>query len=151
MGLDSLGYFGVRTRNLDDWASFGEKFLGLQLVDRSRKSLTFRMDDRRQRLVVHEDAATSGERAAFMGWEVSTGRALDELAASLESKGVRVERMPRATAEERRVAELITFEDPIGNRLEAFHGPEIASDPCKRGRAISGFRTRPPPIAPALL
>ena len=51
MALDSLGYFGVRTRNLDDWSSFGQKFLGLQLVDRSRKSLTFRMDDRRQRIV----------------------------------------------------------------------------------------------------
>ena len=28
MALDSLGYFGVRTRSLDDWSSFGEKFLG---------------------------------------------------------------------------------------------------------------------------
>src|SRR5215471_1428066 len=143
MPLDSLGYFGVRTRNLDDWSSFGEKFLGLQLVDRSRRSLTFRMDDRRQRLVVHEDAANSGERAAFMGWEVAGGRALDDLAASLESKGVRVQRATRAIAEERRVEALIAFEDPIGNRLEAFHGPEIANDPFKPGRAISGFRTGP--------
>ena len=46
MALDSLGYFGVRTRSLDDWSRFGEKFLGLQLVDRSKKTLTFRMDDR---------------------------------------------------------------------------------------------------------
>src|SRR6202008_1997515 len=106
MALDSLGYFGVRTRSLDDWSSFGEKFLGLQLVDRSRRSLTFRMDDRRQRIVVHEDDANSGERAAFMGWEVANARALDDLASSLESQCVRVERAPRATAEERRVAEL---------------------------------------------
>jgi hypothetical protein len=83
MALDSLGYFGVRTRNLDDWSRFGEQFLGLQLVDRSRKSLTFRMDDRRQRIVVHEDDVNSGERAAFMGWEVAGPEALDEMAASL--------------------------------------------------------------------
>src|SRR5580765_1105554 len=126
MALDSLGYFGVRTRNLDDWSSFGERFLGLQLVDRSRRSLTFRMDDRRQRLVVHEDEANGGERAAFMGWEVANARALDALAASLESQGVRLTRAPRATAEERRVVDLITFEDPIGNRLEVFHGAEVA-------------------------
>ncbi len=143
MALDSLGYFGVRTRNLDDWSSFGEKFLGLQLVDRSRASLTFRMDDRRQRIVVHQDDANSGERAAFMGWEVADGTALDDLAASLEANNVRVQRAPRATAEERRVADLISFDDPIGNRLEAFHGPEVASDPFKPGRAISGFRTGP--------
>src|SRR5882672_8145532 len=143
MALDSLGYFGVRTRNLDDWSSFGEKFLGLQLVDRSSKSLTFRMDDRRQRIVVHQDDANSGERAAFMGWEVASGRVLDELAASLESKNVRVTRASRAAADERRVADLISFEDPIGNRLEAFYGQETASDPFRPGRAISGFRTGP--------
>ena len=143
MALDSLGYFGVRTRSLDDWSSFGGKFLGLQLVDRSSKTLTFRMDDRRQRIVVHEDDANAGERAAFMGWEVAGSAALDELAARLEAARVTVQRATRATSDERRVKELIAFDDPAGNRLEAFHGPEIAADPFTPGRAISGFRTGP--------
>jgi 2,3-dihydroxybiphenyl 1,2-dioxygenase len=143
MPLDSLGYFGVRTRSLDDWSAFGSTFLGLQLVDRSRKSLTFRMDDRRQRLVVHEDAVNSGERAAFMGWEVADAAALDGLAATLEAGGVRVQRAPRATADERRVADLIAFADPAGNTLEAFHGAETAAEPFQPGRSISGFRTGP--------
>src|SRR6185295_20375009 len=98
MGLGSLGYFGVRTRSLDDWSSFGEKFLGLQLVDRSRKTLTFRMDDRRQRIVVHEDASNDDHRAAFMGWEVSGAEALDRFAAGLEAAKVNVQRAPKATA-----------------------------------------------------
>jgi 2,3-dihydroxybiphenyl 1,2-dioxygenase len=142
MALNSLGYFGVRTRSLDDWSSFATKFLGLQLVDRSRKSLTFRMDDRRQRVVVQEDSADAGQ-AAFMGWEVAGSRALDDLAATVEGAGVGVQRAPKTIVEERRVKELISFEDPIGNRLEAFHGAEIATDPFKPGRAISGFRTGP--------
>src|SRR5262252_6787778 len=140
MGLDSLGYFGVRARNLDDWTSFGEKFLGLQLIDRSRKTLTFRMDDRRQRIVVHEDGVNDGSRAAFMGWEVADSGALGDLATTLEAARVHVERASRATAEERRVKDLIAFEDPVGNRLEAFYGAEVASDPFRPGRAISGFR-----------
>ena len=37
----------------------------------------------------------------------------------------------------------MTFEDPAGNRLEAFHGAEVASEPFQPGRAISGFRTGP--------
>lgn len=143
MPLDSLGYFGVRTRNLDDWSSFGGTFLGLQLVDRSRKSLTFRMDDRRQRIVVHEDAANDDHRAAFMGWEVSSASALDAFAGVLEAANVDVQRAPKATADERRVKELITFEDPAGNRLEVFHGAEVATDPFTPGRSISGFRTGP--------
>ena len=44
-------------------------------------------------------------------------------------------------ADERRVKDLIVFSDPIGNRLEIFHGAEIATDPFQPGRAISGFRT----------
>ncbi len=143
MPLDSLGYFGVRTRSLDDWSRFGEKFLGLQLVDRSTKTLTFRMDDRRQRIVVHEDVTGEGQRAAFLGWEVAGSAALDELAARLDGANVRVERAPKAVAEERRVKELIAFDDPVGNRLEAFHGAEEATDPFRPGRSISGFRTGP--------
>src|SRR5579871_1517542 len=143
MALDSLGYFGVRTRNLDDWSSFGEKFLGLQLVDRSRKTLAFRMDDRRQRIVVHEDDANEPSRAAFMGWEVADASALDRLAATLEAAQVSVERPRRSTADERHVADLIAFDDPVGNRLEAFYGAEVASEPFRPGRAISGFRTGP--------
>jgi 2,3-dihydroxybiphenyl 1,2-dioxygenase len=143
MPLDSLGYFGVRARNLDDWSSFGRKFLGLQLIDRSRKTLTFRMDDRRQRIVVHEDDVNDGARAAFMGWEVADLAALDRLAATLESARVKVDRGARATADERRVKDLIAFDDPVGNRLEAFYGAELATDPFTPGRAISGFRTGP--------
>ncbi len=143
MPLDSLGYFGVRARNLDDWTSFGEKFLGLQLIDRSSKTLTFRMDDRRQRIVVHEDDVNEPGRAAFMGWEVADAAALDLLGARLDASNVSVQRAPRSMADERRVSDLIAFDDPVGNPLEAFYGAEIAADPFRPGRAISGFRTGP--------
>ena len=140
MELQSLGYVGIRAGNVEDWAEFGVKFLGLQLVDRSRSTLTFRMDDRRQRIVVHGDG---GEGASFLGWEVADGPALDRLAARLEAAGVRVQRLPATVTDERRVKEIIGFCDPAGNALEAFHGAEIAADAFRPGRAISGFRTGP--------
>ena len=140
MELQSLGYIGVRAKNVEDWLDYGQKFLGLQLVDRSRSTLTFRMDDRRQRVVICGDGS---EGAAFFGWEVPDAAALDRLAATLEAACVAVERMPRATADERRIADGIRFQDPAGNRLEAFHGAEIATDPFRPGRSISGFRTGP--------
>jgi 2,3-dihydroxybiphenyl 1,2-dioxygenase len=140
MELQSLGYVGIRARDIGDWAEFGTKFLGMQLVDRSRSTLTFRMDDRRQRVVVHADG---GEGAAFLGWEVADAHALDALAARLDAAGVRVGRASRAIAEQRRVRDSIGFCDPAGNALEAFYGPEIATDAFQPGRAISGFRTGP--------
>jgi hypothetical protein len=55
MGIEALGYIGVRAKDIGDWASYGENFLGLQRIDTSRSSLAFRMDDRKQRLVVDAD------------------------------------------------------------------------------------------------
>ena len=138
MTLQALGYIGIRTRKLEDWSAYATRFLGLQLVERSRNALAFRMDDRKQRIVVE---AEQGEGPSFYGWEVENAKALDDLAARLERSGVSVARGSRALADERRVKDLIVFSDPIGNRLEIFHGAEIATDPFRPGRAISGFRT----------
>ena len=138
MTLQSLGYIGIRSQNLEDWTAYATRFLGMQLVDKTRSSLAFRMDDRTQRVIVNAGADGG---AAFFGWEVIDGAALDALGARLEAAGVAVARGRRALAEERHVRDLLVFADPIGNRLEAFHGPEIASEPFQPGRTISGFRT----------
>ena len=52
MDIQGLGYVGVRAKSLEDWTGFGTRFLGMQLVDKSAKSLALRMDDRKQRVVV---------------------------------------------------------------------------------------------------
>ena len=54
-GIQALGYIGVRAKDLGDWATYGTNFLGMQRLDKSRSSLAFRMDDRKQRLVVDVD------------------------------------------------------------------------------------------------
>ncbi len=36
MTLQTLGYIGLRTKSLDDWTAYAGRFLGMQLVDRSR-------------------------------------------------------------------------------------------------------------------
>ncbi len=148
MSIEGLGYVGVRAKSLEDWSNFGTRFLGMQLVDKSAKSLALRMDDRRQRVVVSEDG---GEGVGFFGWEVPDAAALDAMAARLEKAGVQVARGSRALAQERRVKDLIVFNDPLGNRLEIFYGPETTSEPFKPGRSISGFRTGPLGMGHAVL
>src|SRR5947199_5872509 len=140
MGIEALGYIGVRAKDVGDWASYGEKLLGLQRVDKSRATLAFRMDDRKQRLVVEADG---GQGIGFFGWEVADAAALDALAAKLEKNGTQVTRGSRALADERHVADLIVLKDPAGNRLEIFHGAQTSTEPFKAGRNISGFRTGP--------
>ncbi len=67
MQLNSLGYVGIRTKHLDDWAGYSTNFLGMQLVDKSRGTLALRMDDRKQRIIIHTD---EDEGPSFYGWEV---------------------------------------------------------------------------------
>ena len=148
MHLNALGYVGIRTKNLEDWAAYGTNLLGMQLVDKSRGTLALRMDDRKQRVIIHTD---EDEGPSFYGWEVADAAALDALAAHLEKNGVKIARGSRALADERRVKDLIVFADPIGNRLEAFHGAETATDPFKPGRSISGYRTGPLGMGHAVL
>ena len=138
--VQSLGYVGLRAKDIDDWSGYGTRLLGLQAVDRSRATLALRMDDRKQRLIVHQDG---GEGIGFFGWEVADAAALDRLGAHLESHGVDVAWGSRALADERHVAELIIVVDPRGNRLEFFHGAATATEPFVPGRNISGFRTGP--------
>jgi 2,3-dihydroxybiphenyl 1,2-dioxygenase len=137
MTLASFGYASLRSDRIDDWADYGAKFLGLQLLERTPSTLKFRMDDRKQRIVVSGEA---GAEDAF-GWEVGDAAALDALAGRLEAAKVPVARVASAVAALRGVREAIRFEDPAGTRLEAFYGPEIADAPFAPGRPISGFRT----------
>lgn len=136
--IQSLGYLGFSAKDTDEWRGYGGKMLGLQTVDKSRSTLAFRMDDRKQRLLIDADG---GQGVKFFGWEVADAATLDAVAQRLEDAGVPVARGSRALADERHVKDLIVVSDPLGNRVELFHGQEITTDAFQPGRNMSGFRT----------
>src|SRR6266404_2380354 len=138
--IRGLGYAGFGSSALEDWRQFGTNLLGFQAIERGNSLLAFRMDDRKQRIVIDR---AMGDGARFFGWEVADAPALDALAARLESAGIAVTAEPQTLADTRRVRALISFRDPAGNRLEAFYGAEIDDTPFQPGRSISGFRTGP--------
>ena len=148
MAVRALGYAGFGSAALDDWRQFGTGLVGLQAVQRSPSLLAFRMDDRKQRIVIDR---SQPDGARFFGWEVADAAELDALAGKLEAAGVAVTAEPQTLADARRVRALISFRDPAGNRLEAFYGAEIADTPFSPGRSISGFRTGPLGLGHAVL
>ena len=117
MQLQSLGYVGIAADKLEDWSAFATGLLGMQVIERGNSGLALRMDDRKQRLLVDRDSRNG---CNFYGWEVVDAAALDTFAAHLEEKGVAVTREPRAVADRRCVTDLISFNDPMGNRFEVF-------------------------------
>lgn len=140
MPINALGYLGVRSDRLQDWSAFAAGLLGMQEIDRGGRSLAFRMDDRKQRLVVSDEP---GETLAFLGWEVDERSDLEEIAVRLEAAGHAVEQGSRALADRRFVKDLITTTDPDGNRIELVWRPMLSEDPFVPGRPISGFKTGP--------
>ncbi len=148
MEIQAFGYLGIGSPKLEDWGTFATGWVGMQAVDRGGGMRAFRMDDRKQRLIVDRGLA-EGEQ--LFGWEVADAAALDGLAARLDRANIPVQREPGALADQRCVAGLISFRDPAGNRLEAFHGAQIADAPFLPGRNISGFRTGPQGMGHTLL
>src|SRR5215472_16313980 len=140
MEIRALGYVGIGASDLADWTDFATNWLGMQMVERGNACRAFRMDDRKQRLIVDRSLA-DGER--YFGFEVAYAAALSALASRLEDAGVAVRREPGSLADARYVRELVSFADPAGNRLEAFWGAAVADEAFRPGRAISGFRTGP--------
>ena len=67
MEISALGYIGIGSSQLEQWSHMATKLLGMQQIDRGGKTRAFRMDDRRQRLMV-DGGNESG--LAVMGWEV---------------------------------------------------------------------------------
>ena len=148
MAVQALGYAGFGSAALDDWRQFGTGLVGLQAVERSPSLLAFRMDDRKQRIVIDRSMP---DGARFFGWEFADAAALDALASRLEKAEVDVTAELQALADNRRVRSLISFRDPAGNRLEVFYGAEIDDTPFSPGRSISGFRTGPLGLGHAVL
>ena len=125
MGIQALGYIGVRAKDLGDWATYGTNFLGMQRLDKSRSSLAFRMDDSKQRLVVDVDG---GEGIGFFGWEVADAAALD--AHRGEDRGGRHQGGARLARARRRAAR---------------QGPDRAQRPGRQpARDLSRRRDSPP-------
>ena len=134
--LDCLGYVGVSSDRLDDWSSFARDVVGMQLTESTRRGRALRMDDRSQRFLVSDDGGRG-----FYGFEVSDAAALSRVAGRLDDHRVPHTEMDRPTRDHRRVAGALWFLDPEGNRIEIFHGPQLADQPFSPGRTIGGFRT----------
>ena len=73
MAVLGLGYAGFGSDALEDWRQFGTCLVGLQAVERGNSLLAFRMDDRKQRIVI--DRAMARGRALLRLGGRGRGRA----------------------------------------------------------------------------
>jgi 3,4-dihydroxy-9,10-secoandrosta-1,3,5(10)-triene-9,17-dione 4,5-dioxygenase len=122
-GIQSLGYLRIESADIGAWREFGVRVLGMvEGRGPDADALYLRMDDFPARLVI-----TPGERERLLasGWEVPGDRDLAAVARALEEAGVAVKAGTEAELADRRVTQLLRFDDPAGNALEVFCGAAL--------------------------
>lgn len=140
MAIASLGYVCFRAPDLKAWSDYGTSLLGLQVADRSRDMISFRMDDLKQRIII--ETGRAGEHNIF-GWDACDESSLSATCDALDAASVAYVEMPESLCRLRGVNAGISFKDPAGNQIEVFHGPVVAHGDFAPSRAISGFVTGP--------
>jgi 3,4-dihydroxy-9,10-secoandrosta-1,3,5(10)-triene-9,17-dione 4,5-dioxygenase len=138
-GIRSLGYLRIEATDPGAWREFGTKILGMTEGRGPEPGAVYlRMDEFPARFVVVPGDA---DRLLASGWEVASEADLAAVGLSLETAGIPVK---PATPDElalRRVAGMITFDDPSGHRLEVFWGAALDNRPafCPYGvRFVTG-------------
>ncbi|WP_436491965.1 iron-dependent extradiol dioxygenase HsaC [Actinokineospora sp. HUAS TT18] len=123
MGIRSLAYLRIEATDMAAWREYGLKVLGMvEGKGIHPDALYLRMDDFPARLVIVPGDA---DRLACSGWEAANAAELDEVRTNLSDAGVAFKEGTAEDIADRRVAELIRFEDPSGNTLEVFHGAAL--------------------------
>src|ERR1700756_2763289 len=124
----SLGYLRIESTDVAAWREFGVRALGMvEGRGPGPGALYLRMDDFPARFVV---VPGESDRLLASGWEVGSQADLAALAARLEAAGVPVKAGSAAEQAARRVAGLISFEDPSGHQLECFWGAGLDNRPA---------------------
>lgn len=108
---------------MDAWREYGLKVLGMvEGTGTDPTALYLRMDDFPARLVI---VPSDRDHLGSSGWETANAAELQEVRDRLDAAGVPHKEGTTEQLADRRVDEMITFEDPSGNVLEAFHGAAL--------------------------
>ncbi len=123
MGIRSLAYLRIEATDRAAWREYGLKVLGMvEGKGTDPESLYLRMDDFPARLVI---VPGEKDRLQVSGWETANAAELQDIRDRLDASGVPFKEGTAREKADRRVYELISFEDPSGNTLEAFHGAAL--------------------------
>src|ERR1700741_1407738 len=126
MSIRSLGYLRIEATDMAAWREDGLKELGMVegkgAPEGAPEALYLRMDDFPARLVI---VPGEHDRLAESGWECANAEGLQEIRHRLDVEGVPYKEAGAAELADRRVDEMIRFQDPSGNCLEVFHGAAL--------------------------
>ncbi|UEA60242.1 VOC family protein [Gordonia otitidis] len=121
--ISSLGYMRIEATDMAAWREYGLKVLGMiEGQGATPDALYLRMDDFPARLVI---VPSDRDHLSSTGWECRNAHGLQEVRDRLAAAGVIFREGKDEECADRRVDEMIIFDDPAGNTLEVFHGAAL--------------------------
>ncbi|HJU27962.1 MAG TPA: VOC family protein [Candidatus Binataceae bacterium] len=139
--VTELGYIGIEVKRPDEWKTFATEILGMELADDGERDRCYlRMDYWHHRIAVHEGVS---DDMTYLGFRVAGPDEFRAMERQLAEAQIECRVGSDEEAEERHVLEIMKLNDPGGNPIEIFHGPEIQfSKPFHPGRRMHGrFKT----------
>jgi 2,3-dihydroxyethylbenzene 1,2-dioxygenase len=139
--VTELGYIGIEAKKPDEWKKFATEILGMELADDGERDRCYlRMDYWHHRIVLHEGAS---DDMAYLGFRVAGPDEFRAMERQLSEARIECRIGSDEEAGERHVLEIMKLNDPGGNPIEIFHGPEVQfSKPFHPGRPMHGrFKT----------
>src|SRR4051812_44482083 len=137
MQVQSIGYVGILASDVSAWRKFAYDVFGLQVED-TPGGLTLRIDECVHRILIHPRERNG---LAYIGFDMGDAERLAAAAAELTAGGIHVERATTEDLSSRRVTQMFWLSDPLGNRVELFHGLAVAAQPFSPACPTRGFRT----------
>ena len=131
VNLHDIRYLRIGTPDLDSAVEFATKIVGLELAGREGKAAYFRSDkagvrgDTRDHTLAYFEGDPSDH---VIGFDLKDRADFDAAGAEIEKAGHPVRFGTKSECEQRRVQQLLAFQDPSGNRIELvvrpFHSGE---------------------------
>ena len=136
-GVTELGYVRFGVSDLSAWRELASDILATEIVDEGEPGcLYLRTDSWHHRIILEE----SGEDdLTSAGFRVAGVEEFSDIKQKLSAAGISYTEGGNQLATQRRVLDIISLEDPAGNPIEIFHGPQVdAYKPFHPSRGMFG-------------
>jgi 2,3-dihydroxyethylbenzene 1,2-dioxygenase len=134
-GITELGYVRIGVSDMDEWHDYATNMLGLEVFEENGRVFC-RQDLWHHRMEIIPNGSDDVEA---LGFRVAGHDEFDEMQHTLKAAGVDFTVASRDEAVEQYVLEMLRLEDPSGNPLEIFHGPQVDTHrPFHPGRGMYG-------------
>lgn len=135
-GITELGYVRFGVSNLAEWRGFATDLIGLEAGEAEAGKLFLRADMWHHRIILEEDGT---DDLTGIGLRVAGPEEFAAMQAVLTGNNVEFDVADGQLAADRRVLALLTLQDPAGNPIEIFHGPQVDTHrPFHPGRGMYG-------------